>query len=177
MGKFGVWLHKWDIPLESTKFGKYLEKVFKFTVNKLDTEGTKRFVPKVILDKLGKSVIRNVEIFAFKIEGKSLAKTLGRVLLRIPVISVLALSLLELPAIIKKIKNENGAKNKVKEGSIQIIKSSINVSSILTGIGLIGALFARKGPAFSLLGMGVGSIVGAYTSKFAQNKINDFIKS
>ena len=91
-------------------------------------------------------------------------------------ISVLALSLLELPTIFKKISNVKGFKNKSVTGAKQTLKSFINVSSILTGIGLVGALFARKGSAYSLLGMGIGSVAGAYASKKIQKEVDYLTK-
>jgi hypothetical protein len=173
MGKFGVKLYSFDKSLNNTKFGEYLSKVFKFEIDELNSEATQRFVPKVILDRTGKPVVKDIEVFARKLQGKPSAKIIGRALLRIPVISVFALSLLELPLLMKKIKSADTPKNKFKEGSIQAVKSSINVSFITAGIGLIGALFAKKGPAYSLLGMGIGSVAGAYGSKFIQKGIEN----
>ena len=172
MGKLGVKLYSFDKSLNNTKFGEYLSKIFKFEIDELNSEATERFVPKVKLDKSGKPVVIDVQVFARKLQGKPFAKIIGRALLRTPIISVLALSLLELPSIIKKIAKADGLKNKVKEGTVQGLKSSINVSSILAGIGIIGALFARKGPAYSLFGMGIGSVAGTYGSKYIQKGID-----
>ena len=173
LGKFGVFLHKWDIPLSDTSFGEFLEKVFKFKIDKRNAEETNRFIPKVKIDpETGKTIIGKVEVLAYKIEGKPIGKLIGRALLRLPLMSVIVLGLLELPAIIRKIHKANGMENKAEAGAKQGLKSIINVSSILAGIGLVGALFARKGPAFSLLGMGIGSVAGAYTSKVIQKEID-----
>ena len=174
MGKVGVYLHKADVPLNETKFGNFLENHFKFNLNELNSEPTNRFVPKVTTDESGKSIIREVEVFALKVEGKSLSRLIGRALLRIPVISVFALGILELPNIIKKVNNVHNINDKAKEGAVQTLKSSVNVASIIVGIGLVGAMFARKGPAYSLLGMGIGSVAGVYSSKEAQKKLNNF---
>ncbi|MDD3012379.1 MAG: hypothetical protein PHC34_01585 [Candidatus Gastranaerophilales bacterium] len=172
MGKLGVKLYSFDKSLNNTKFGEYLSKIFKYEIDELNSEATERFVPKVILDKSGKPIVKDTQVFARKLQGKPFAKIIGRALLRTPIISVLALSLLELPSIIKKITKADGLKNKVKEGTVQGLKSSVNVSSILACIGIIGALFARKGPAYSLLGMGIGSVAGTYGSKYIQKEID-----
>ncbi|MDD3014745.1 MAG: hypothetical protein PHC34_13675 [Candidatus Gastranaerophilales bacterium] len=173
MGKLGIKLYSFDKTLYDTKIGDYLCKIFNINIDDLYSENTCRKVPKVTLDESGKTIVKEVDVYASRINGKSLAKLIGRSLLRIPIISVLALSLLELPLLIKKIKNDDSPKNKFKEGSIQAVKSSINVSFITAGIGLIGALFAKKGPAYSLLGMGIGSVAGAYSSKFIQKGIEN----
>lgn len=173
LGKFGAKLHEWDIPLSETKFGQFLGKIFKFEIDYFNFERTSRFKPKVIIDESGKTVIKHILLFAYPVNGKPFAKLLGQTLLRIPVISVAALGLLEIPSIVKKIKNGDGAKGKLKDGSIQTAKSAINVAAIISGIGMVGALFNKKGPAFSLLGMGIGSVAGALLSKFAQKKIDN----
>jgi hypothetical protein len=175
MGKVGVWLHKVDKPLSDTKFGKFTRNLFKININSLNYQKINRFIPQVTINpETGKTFIKKAEILAFKVEGKALSKLAGRAFLRIPVISIFALALLELPDVIKRINNADNMQNKVKEGSIQVLKSSINVTSILAGIGLVGALFGKKGPIFSLVGMGTGSIIGAYFSKELQYKIDKF---
>jgi hypothetical protein len=91
-------------------------------------------------------------------------------------LSAFALGLLEIPSIIKSFKKGNKLQEKLKNISVQAVKSSVNVCSLLAGIGLTGALFARKGPAFSLLGMGIGSIAGAYVSKNLQKGVDELVK-
>ncbi len=173
MGKVGVYLHKADVPLSETKFGKSLITQFNIDINPFDVEITGRKVPQVSINpETGKCIIGEVEVLAYKAEGKAISKLIGRALLRIPVISAFALGLLELPNIVKKINNADNLNNKAKEGALQTLKSSVNVASILAGIGLVGALFARKGPAYSLLGMGAGSVMGIYTSKTIQKEID-----
>lgn len=171
MGKVGEWLYSKDIPLYSTKFGKFLRKIFK--IKTTDSVSTGRLVPKVVFDDtIGKYVIENVEVDAYKIGGKPFAKLVGRALKRMPVISVFVLGMLEIPSIIKSFHKSKKSKDKVVDGTAQILKSGINVLSILSGIGLVGAFCARKGPAGSLVGMGIGSVAGAYLSKLAGNEIN-----
>ncbi len=169
MGKLGVKLHQWDVSLFDTRFGKFISKLFKISYSDFDFTG--RSISQVTLEK-GKAVIKNVNVLALKPEGTTLSKLIGRTLLRIPVMSVIALSLLELPSIIKSFSKNESKKENIEDGSIQILKSGINVTSILSAIGLCGAIFAGKGPAFSLLGMGLGSLAGNFTSKQLAQKID-----
>jgi hypothetical protein len=61
------------------------------------------------------------------------------------------------PAIVKSVKNQNNLEDKLLKGTKQTIKSAINISSILSSIGLIGALGAHMfGPVGSLVGMESG---------------------
>ncbi len=173
MGKVGVWLYSKDKSLYYTKFGKCLRKIFKTKVDELESEATGRIVPQVILDEKGKPIITEVKVFAQRLEGNSISKLVGRAILRIPVMSLAILGLLELPSIAKKVKNAEGADNKLKEGTTQVLKSSLNIISVTAGISLVGALFSRKGPAFSLLGMGIGSVAGSLFSKTVQEKIEN----
>ena len=172
MGKVGLFLHRWDITLSDTKFGKFLSKVFKFDIDPTNSVKTGRIVPKLLVDpKTGNPFIGQIKIRSIKIEGKPLAKVIGRALLRIPIISLGILGILELPNLIKQVNKAHGAKNKLKAAGKQGTKSIINVISIQAGISLIGVLLARKGPAYSLIGMGIGSVAGAYASKKLQNGI------
>ena len=163
MGKFGVWLCDQDLPLYDTKIGEWLEKIFKFELT--DKQSIGRLAPWMIKDETGNAILVNWDIKAIKLSGNTLAKTIGRALLRIPKISALILLGLELPAVIKEISKPKDFKSKITNGTRQIIKSIINVVSILAGIGIGGAILAKKGPAGSLTGMGIGSLGGIYISK------------
>jgi hypothetical protein len=117
--------------------------------------------------------IKGERILARSIQGgNSITRTIARGMLRIPVIGIFVLTALELPAIIKAVRQGKSTEDHTKSGFKQIIKSLIFVSSILSGIGIFGALGAKKGPAGSLIGMGVGSIVGGFISKKANETIN-----
>ncbi|MEI8390851.1 MAG: hypothetical protein WCG23_13320 [bacterium] len=170
MGKLGVKLHQWDVPLYETKFGEFCKKTFKFDTFKY--EGTKRFVPQVVFDESGKIITRDIEVFANKVEGKAFGKLVGNMLLRIPQISVFILSALEIPAIIKAFCKPEKSKDKAIDGCTQILKSGVNVSSILTGIGIFGALLKNRGPVGSIIGMGLGSVAGTYVSKKIGNNLD-----
>jgi len=170
MGKWGAKLHEFDKPLYDSKFGELCKKVFDFDM--VDYDGTKRFVPRVIQDETGKTVVKNLEVYAAKVEGSAIGKVVGNSLLRIPIISTLVLSAMEIPAIIKAFCKPESTKDKAINGSTQILKSSVNVSSILTGIGVFGSLLKGRGPVGSLIGMGLGSVAGAYASKEIGSKID-----
>ena len=173
MGKLGVKLHKADVPLYDTKFGELCQKVFKYDLS-LDEIPTNRFVPKIVQDESGKTVIKSFEVYAKKVEGSALGKTVGNALLRIPYISALVLGAMEIPAIFKAFKKPAAStKDRTINGGTQILKSSVNVSAILAGIGMFGYLLkGRGGPIGSLVGMGLGSIAGAYASKEIGNNLD-----
>lgn len=176
MGKVGEWLYSKDKTLYHTKFGEFLTKILKIDMS--DSKFTGRKVPNVVYDdKINKYMPKEVKIKAYKLNGKPFSKLVGRALLRIPIISVFTLSFLELPSIIKSFSKPKNTKNRVLEGTIQVLKSGINVVSILSGISLIGALFARRGPAGSLVGMGIGSVIGSSISKHIGKEINDLSES
>jgi len=173
IGKLGLFLRKQDRILSDTRFGKFIRDKLGISINFLESEGTGRFFKKAIVDpETGETVLKEIEVLAYKVEGKPLAQLVGTALLRVPVLSVATLSLLEIPNIVKKIKNADGTKNKLAVGSKQTLKSAVNVTSITAGIAIVGALLKGKGPAFSLLGMGIGSVIGAITSKTVQNEID-----
>ena len=175
MGQLGVKLHKADVPLYDTKFGELCKKAFKYDLS-LDARPTNRFVPKIVQDESGKTVIRSFEVYAKKGEGSALGKLVGGALLRIPYLSTLILAAMEIPAIFKAFKKPAAStKDRTINGGTQILKSSVNVSAILAGIGMFGYLLkGRGGPIGSLVGMGLGSIAGTSASKEIGNKL-DFI--
>lgn len=145
-------------PLEKTgfiqKFGKYFDitlydtKIGQKILNLLGKTGFDEFYTGKT-DKLGRDII------ALEVKGKPLAKIAGRTLMRMPVLGLLFISLLELPSICK-------AQNHGK----QAVKSAVNVSLILGGGALLGAIGAFGGPLGSLVGLGVGSYLG---SKLAES--------
>jgi len=164
MGNFGLWLCSNDRTMYDTKVGTWLKKIFKLKMDK-EVAFTGRKIPWVIKNEAGNASSVILPLIAIKPIGNPLAKTIGRALLRIPKLSVIALFLLELPAVIKQTLKPKKLKSKITSGIKQIIKSLMNVTSILSGIGIGGAILARKGPAGSLVGMGIGSLLGIYISK------------
>lgn len=171
MGNWGLWLCNNDRTIYDTKVGEWFEKIFKFKMTN-DAVFTGRKTPWVIKNEAGNVSSVILPLIAVKLSGNPLSKTIGKALLRIPKLSVLALLVLELPAIIKETLKPKSIKSKITSGVKQIIKSLINVTSIFAGIGIVGAILAIKGPAGSLAGMGIGSLLGIYISKQIAKIIN-----
>ena len=115
--------------------------------------------------KTKRSDINDNFVKAYKFAGTKLGKIMGRSLLRMTKLGVAALSILEIPAIYKAFTKRDSIKENVKAGSKQTTKSAMYVTSMISGIGIIGAILAKKGPAYSLLGMGIGSAIGGLISK------------
>lgn len=159
-GKYGKkisdFLYVADRPIYDTKFGKWMGKVC--NVKQEDAVQTS------IKD------IQGTKVLAIKHKGSTFSRMVGRGMLRLPVLSVYALGALELPAIIKNFTKKD-SKNNIKDGFKQIAKSTTYVVSLLSGIGLVGALIARKGPAGSLVGIGLGSVAGSFASKYVNKQI------
>lgn len=179
LGNFGVKLHEWDKSLYRTKFGEIIRKILKIeTIDESKSKGTKRKVPQVQLDEITeKPVIKELDVLAHKLNGNFITKHIEAALFRTPVISVLALCLLETPAIFKSI-NGQDIKEKIENTSKQLSKSFVYVFSITSGIAILGAYFNRKKAyAGSLFGMGLGSVIGGCVSKFIQDKIDTFGKN
>jgi hypothetical protein len=127
-------LHKignYDITLYDTNWGSY------------------------ICDKLGATRSEFIEE-SLKLNGTLASKIVGRALLRIPILSLVFLGLLEIPAILK-------ADNHIK----QAVKSGINIISIVSLGALLGAAGAYLGPVGSLLGLGIGSYLGNKIAKLS----------
>jgi hypothetical protein len=160
--RLGGFLNEADKTLDDTKFGKFLSKIFKFQIDYENTNLIKR------IEKNGE--VRFIQ--SYQIDGKFLSRLIGRSLLRIPVLSVIILGLLEVPKIIGATLNKENAKNKFNAGLKQLTKSAIYVSSVISSIGCFGALLARFGPAGSLIGMGIGSVVGSNISQKMNNLID-----
>ncbi|MDD3013706.1 MAG: hypothetical protein PHC34_08405 [Candidatus Gastranaerophilales bacterium] len=152
-------LQKADKPLYETKFGEFISNIFNIEL------GGKPI-------NIGKAYGRNKKILAYTFKGTKINKLIGRALLRIPLISVVVLSALELPAIFKSFNNCEGYKNRIKSGFKQITKSAIYIISIFTGIGLAGAALAKKGPTGSLIGMGIGAVAGSNVSGLINKQID-----
>jgi len=152
-------LQSWDIPIYDTKFGRFLEKIFNIK------RGNESF-------DTGKTYGRNKKLFAYNFKGNKASNLLGRALLRIPYLSVLTLAVLELPAIVKSLNTGENIQEKAKNTSKQLAKSFVYVTSLIAGVGLCGAFLAKKGPAGSLLGMGVGAVAGSRISASINNQID-----
>ena len=112
-------------------------------------------------------------IEAFKLEGKFIPKLIGRSMQRIPIISLIVFGILELPSIVKSFCNKQKTlKENCINGIKQIIKSSVNVTSIIFSGAILGALFAKKGHIGSLVGLGIGTYLGSKAASYVNEKIN-----
>lgn len=104
--------------------------------------------------------------------GSKFGRLTAKAMHRIPLLSVAALALIELPKIFKSHKEGGTAISKVDSVAKQTVKSGINVAGILAGIGYAGAAGSKYfGPLGSLVGMGVGAVAGAIGSKKIQELI------
>lgn len=170
MGKYGYYAHKFDKSFAETKIGEKIRKLLKVNFGK--PEATGRKVPKVIKDESGYSEIME-KVYAEKLEGSFAGKLIYRAMQRTTVIGAVILAAIGVPSIIKAFKKPEETQDKFANAGKQSLKVSINVASVLSGIGTIGALGAKKGPTGSVIGMGIGSVLGAYIA----GKINKNIKT
>jgi hypothetical protein len=119
-----------------------------------------------------KDVFGNEMIVTEVVAKNKFAELTGRAMKRVTVLGVVALALLELPKLFKAMNKGESISEQAGNTIKQTGKSAINVTSILAGIGYGGALGAKKfGAMGSLVGMGVGAVIGATAS----NKIQDII--
>lgn len=150
-----------DDTLYETKVGKMLQKVF--GIEELETSHK---VEK-IHDVRGKCA--RASQFTSKVIG---GETIARAAKRLPLLSIIALGVLELPKIFKATSEGNNILEQTKNTAKQTLKSGVNVASTFAGIGVFGALGSKYGGATgSLVGMGVGAVFGSLTSKKLQEVI------
>ena len=154
-------LYKSDVTLYNTKFGKWVQKL-------LGLENGNSVKSKV------KDLYGN-EVFVKRINVKKdfcgLKELTGRAMKRTSLLGILFMGALELPKIIKSSFKGDDIKEKSKSFAKQFGKSSMNVLGVTIGMGYIGAIGAKKyGALGSLVGMGLGVIAGAGTSKWIQKQ-------
>jgi len=170
LGKFGYYAHECDKSFAETNFGKKLKQFLDVSLGQ--PEDTGRSVPRVF--KYGEDYFRGLEmVSAEKLDGHFFGKLLYRAMQRTTVIGAVILSALWIPSIIKAFNKPKNTEDKFVNAGKQTFKASVNVASVLAGIGILGALGARKGPAGSVIGMGIGAVTGTYLS----DKINKNIKT
>lgn len=170
LGKVGYYLHKSDITLFDTKFGKFIRNLLHVKI--VDTIDTGRKIPVIIKDETGNYIKKDVSVFAQKLSGSFISKMICRSTQRIMLWEVAIFSAAWLPTIIKSFLKPNQGENKYKSFRKQLVKSVSNVVVIFGSIGLVGAIGSRKGPLGHILGMGAGATIGMFTS----NKINEKLK-
>lgn len=112
------------------------------------------------LKKLGMKKVEYLEN-GIRIEGNMLSKILSRATQRTPVLSIVFLSALEIPSIIK-----------AEDHTRQMLRSAVSVSGLISGGAILGAVGAFFGPLGSLIGLGVGSYLGSKTAKNLNKSIS-----
>lgn len=155
-------VYKWyekDKSLYSSKFGDKVKNFLGIT----DGEVVNTNIKNVFGD--------NMEISEIKANSK-FAELTGRSMKRVTVLGVAALVILELPKIFKSMSKGDNISEQAGNTAKQATKSVINVTSLLAGIGYGGALGVKKfGAVGSIVGMGVGAVIGATASSKIQNII------
>jgi len=144
--------------LYDTNFGKKLQNFF----------GIKR-IDAPVIDKIQDFAGKKARAYQFK-SVKFGGEITARAMQRLPLLSVLAIALLEVPKIFKAMDKGDNLGENISETAKQTVSSALNATSTLAGIGYGGALGAKYGGATgSLVGMGLGAIFGANVSKKLQN--------
>ena len=151
-----------DKTLAETSFGKKM-------LNFLGVEKINKIKTKI--HSISSSLDNPVFVKANVYEGKAFGKLTAHTLERCSAWGIAAMAVVELPQMIGAFCKGDNIFEKGENGAKQIAKSGINVAAITAGIGYMGAIGAKFGPAGSLIGMGAGAIIGGYGSK----KLQEFI--
>ncbi len=148
-----------DKTLFDTKVGRGLGRIFNVEYIRKPADSMKYFKE------------RGIKGFIYQFNGKTASNIVGKVLQRIPLLSVFAMSALEIPAIIRSARVEGSFMDKAKSVTKQLCKSAGYVGLVLGGIALAGAVLGT-GAIASLLAIGLGATVGLQASR-ELNKILD----
>lgn len=161
--KFDTIYDKIDKSLFNTKFGKKIVKLLNLTV-------TQEIRPNESIDII-KNGLKQNKIYVIK--GKSkIAKLICRSMMRIPVLSIAAFSLFEIPDIVKATNNETTKGKKFQAFGQQLLKSCINIVSMMAGMSTVGSVLDRRfGAIGSLAGIGLGNYFGEKIGTFINNKL------
>lgn len=148
-----------DLSLDQTLLGRK-------TLKMLKTEKDKNITTE-IRDLFGGTT------FATSYKGCLFGRLTARAMRRTTLLGVMAMGALEVPKIIHSMTKGDTTKDKAVSSGKQCIKSAINIASITAGIGYMGALGAKyAGPTGSIVGMGLGAVLGSKLSQKAQKGIN-----
>ena len=176
----GTILHELMKRVKS-KRGKKIVKAFYNADKTVYNTGFGRFLQKILGITNGSPVNSSVKALwgsplpvssiNVKNDFLGLKELTGRALKRTTVLGLAFMGLLELPKIIKSLKNGENTKEKTKSFAIQSGKSALNVLSVSAGMGYLGAIGAKHGGALgSLLGIGLGAIAGVTGASAIQRK-------
>lgn len=161
-------LLKADKTLDDTKFGNWLMDLMKVEENDI--------IPTKIKDiQYTKAKPSFIEASSFKGEGKfaKFGELTARAMKRTTLLGLVALSALELPKIIEEFNTGNTTGEKARNGAKQTLKAGINVASLTVGIGYLGALGSKRfGSVGSIVGMGLGAVLGSFASQKMQNSLD-----
>ncbi|MDD3420468.1 MAG: hypothetical protein PHE78_07735 [Candidatus Gastranaerophilales bacterium] len=159
--KFAEKLYNMDkLTLDNTKFGEKVQNIF--GIEKIDVKSVEKI-------KDFKGDFAKAYQFKSKIFGGEIT---ARAMKRLPLLSVAAIALLEIPKIFKAMNKGETIGEQAGNTAKQTVKSSINATSTLVGIGYGGAIGAKyAGATGSLIGMGVGAILGSKLSEKLQGII------
>lgn len=153
------WLALKDLSLDKTHFAK---KIFS--------------ILNIKKGKVIETTIKNMSGFteeAVSYDANFFGRLTARAMRRTTLLGLMAMSALEVPKIIHAINKGNTIEEKTVSTGKQGIKSAINIASITSGIGYMGALGAKYcGPTGSLVGMGLGAVLGCKLSQQAQKVID-----
>ena len=149
-----------NTTIDATKFGQWIKKTFK-----IKTEDIQKI-----------DAIKNSDGYcakAYKFKSSVLGgKTIARAMKRTTVAGVAVMGILELPKIVKETMKGDNLSEHVKNGTKQIVKSTGNVALTTAGIAIGGAIGAKHlGATGSLIGMGLGAVVGSKISNNFQAAI------
>ena len=153
-----------DTTLYSSGFGERVKSLFK--INDTDSANVKK-------------VFANADdIPAFRINGNSVQKIVGRSLLRISKIGLITTSLLEVPALVKSItKTEGTVTDKAKAFGTQLTKSGGYFALATAGIAIGGAVLLPYGIVAELAGMAVGSALSLMASNSLNKQIDNVVEN
>lgn len=136
-----------DKTIDKTKFGEWINKVFK--------------ISEVDRHKVDK--IRNIaeqKEYAYKFESSVFGgKTIARAMKRTTLAGVVIMGALELPKIVKETAKGDNLVEHIGNGTKQVLKAAANVAISTVTIGIGGAIGAKYlGASGSLIGMGLGAV-------------------
>lgn len=152
---------KMDKTFTETKLGKKILKLLKVKDPDFIETGIKN---------IGSADINPSYVQAKIFEGGFFGKLTARAMERTTVIGLCVLGAFELPKIIKSITKGDNIFEKTENTAKQTAKSAINMTSLAAGIGYFGALGSKMhGNAGSLVGIGVGAMVGNCVSEKIQD--------
>lgn len=157
--KWAKWLKNNDTTLANTTLGKKVTSSLKAEVSDVIETSITNFAKE--------------QAFATKYNGSVFAQLTGRALRRTTLLGVGALALIELPKILRELVKADNIFEQGGNAITQTAKSTINVASTAAGIGYGGAIGAKYfGATGSLIGMGLGAIMGTKISTKVQNTID-----